>query len=100
MHGLTGLVIILSKQLMTDLCERTPHSASCFVWQALEAEEDRLWEEQMQVAFKAADQARAHYKELQEVRAASVPVMALPDILEQWRSLISFQSFTGSPAFW
>ncbi|KAK9804683.1 hypothetical protein WJX73_010729 [Symbiochloris irregularis] len=34
--------------------------------QALEAEEDRLWQEQMQGAFKAADQARAHYKELQE----------------------------------
>lgn len=39
--------------------------------QALEAEEDRLWQEQMQAAGEAAEAARGNYVAAQEVGALS-----------------------------
>lgn len=51
--------------------------------QALEAEEDRLWDEQMQVAFSNADKARVHYKELQEVCALCACCKSMVSLLPE-----------------
>ena len=40
--------------------------------QALEAEEERLWKEQMQGAFQAADEARSRFRAAQEVSLCSL----------------------------
>ena len=44
-----------------------------FYVQTVEAEEDRLWDEQMAAAFRLADQAREQYKHQFEVRQ---PILA------------------------
>lgn len=45
--------------------------------QALEGEEDRLWQDEMQSAFKAADAARTRYRAEQEVGLGSCVASSL-----------------------